>query len=401
MPEATTPDALKLAAEIEGGAPYDEGKIVETLRQQHAALESLRAEVESLRAWRAVPDGFVWPSPSPRRQSNVLFDDGYEEGWSACITTLKSTLTLATQHNYLPMPNIEAIAVYLESGNDPMVAAKELSDIHSRWKAKIEQAAAPTPPQAEQAAAAYWHKLYLQECQAHKDHAARLGAEIEGLEAEQAEQAGKRDREQDRIRFPDPDFNRWLDEAITENGEFTAWHALSSTGDAYAGWSVRPDYCAEQAGKGDHESLCQNCGGSGGVTELSDSSPDAYDIAVCCPHCNGSGALEDAYTGVVELLRRATANYYKALPYMVKVQNESNGLPPPSIAHPAPQPDDARDAWRWRAATDDQRIEGPAVCAWKWNGVDEVYQYRRLTRHEAVEAIDAALSAHEQKGGTA
>lgn len=27
-------DALKLAAEIEGGAPFDEGEIVETLRQQ-------------------------------------------------------------------------------------------------------------------------------------------------------------------------------------------------------------------------------------------------------------------------------------------------------------------------------------------------------------------------------
>lgn len=51
-----------------------------------------------------------------------------------------------------------------------------------------------------------------------------------------------RDREADRARFSDPNFNRWLDEPITENGEFTAWDTLSSTGDAYAGWSVRPNY---------------------------------------------------------------------------------------------------------------------------------------------------------------
>ena len=55
-----------------------------------------------------------------------------------------------------------------------------------------------------------------------------------------------RNREDDRARFPDPDFNRWLDEAITENGEYTAWHALKSTGDAYAGWCVRPDYTSPE-----------------------------------------------------------------------------------------------------------------------------------------------------------
>lgn len=51
-----------------------------------------------------------------------------------------------------------------------------------------------------------------------------------------------RDRKADRARFTDPDFNRWLDEAITETGEHTVWDALKSTGDAYAGWRVRPDY---------------------------------------------------------------------------------------------------------------------------------------------------------------
>lgn len=48
-----------------------------------------------------------------------------------------------------------------------------------------------------------------------------------------------RDREADRRRFTDPDFNRWLDDSITENGEFCVWHQLGSTVDAYAGWTAR------------------------------------------------------------------------------------------------------------------------------------------------------------------
>lgn len=47
-----------------------------------------------------------------------------------------------------------------------------------------------------------------------------------------------RDRERDRQRFSDPDFNAWLDQAITENGEYTVWHQLGSTEDAYHGWEV-------------------------------------------------------------------------------------------------------------------------------------------------------------------
>ena len=48
--------------------------------------------------------------------------------------------------------------------------------------------------------------------------------------------------------------------------------------------------------------VCPMCDGAGTVTERSDNSPDAYEVDVACPHCNGSGALEDAYTGVVALL---------------------------------------------------------------------------------------------------
>lgn len=51
-----------------------------------------------------------------------------------------------------------------------------------------------------------------------------------------------RDREADRAQYPDPDFNRWLDESITENGEVTVWDTFDSTDDAYAGWAARPSY---------------------------------------------------------------------------------------------------------------------------------------------------------------
>jgi hypothetical protein len=36
------------------------------------------------------PDGFAWPECPKRRQSHVLFDDGYEEGWAACVATIKA-----------------------------------------------------------------------------------------------------------------------------------------------------------------------------------------------------------------------------------------------------------------------------------------------------------------------
>lgn len=66
-------------------------------------------------------------------------------------------------------------------------------------------------------------------------------------------------------------------------------------------------------------------------------------------------------------------------------------------AQAVPDEQDKVDAERWRMATDDKQIEGPAVCEWRWNGVDCVYQYRRLVRHEAEAAIDAAIAA--RKGG--
>lgn len=55
-----------------------------------------------------------------------------------------------------------------------------------------------------------------------------------------------RDREADRQRFPDPLFNKWLDEGIADG--YTAWDALSSTGDAKAGWDCRASYDVQPCG---------------------------------------------------------------------------------------------------------------------------------------------------------
>jgi hypothetical protein len=47
---------------------------------------------------QAVPDGLKWPTmPARKGQSNVLFDDGYEEGWSRCLAECSQMLAAAPQ----------------------------------------------------------------------------------------------------------------------------------------------------------------------------------------------------------------------------------------------------------------------------------------------------------------
>lgn len=87
-----------------------------------------------------------------------------------------------------------AEAVFLEAGDDQKFAQEQaeylwrqqdwgdLEDPYLAAKEDVESRPAPK----QEGIAAHWHTLYLQECQAHKDDMARLGSEIEGLEAEQA-----------------------------------------------------------------------------------------------------------------------------------------------------------------------------------------------------------------------
>jgi hypothetical protein len=52
-----------------------------------------------------------------------------------------------------------------------------------------------------------------------------------------------RNREADRLRFPDPAFNRWLDEGISDAGH-TVWDQIGSVADAWHGWENRAFYTA-------------------------------------------------------------------------------------------------------------------------------------------------------------
>lgn len=54
-------------------------------------------------------------------------------------------------------------------------------------------------------------------------------------------------RERDREVFTDPEFNKWLDTAITENAEYTVWDQIKEIGDAWVAWQERGalDYTAK------------------------------------------------------------------------------------------------------------------------------------------------------------
>lgn len=72
-----------------------------------------------------------------------------------------------------------------------------------------------------------------------KARIAELEAALAAMGATQ--QAEARDREADRERFPDTDFNRWLDEVISDSGHIV-WHQIGNIEDAWAAWDSRPYY---------------------------------------------------------------------------------------------------------------------------------------------------------------
>lgn len=51
----------------------------------------------------------------------------------------------------------------------------------------------------------------------------------------------------------------------------------------------------EQALEQLDEIICPRCLGSGTVPAMSDNGPDAYEVEVCCDHCDGSGTAGNAY----------------------------------------------------------------------------------------------------------
>lgn len=69
----------------------------------------------------------------------------------------------------------------------------------------------------------------------------------------------KAQRAEDRARFPDPDFNRWLDEPISDTGH-TVWDKIENVCDAWHGWDTRDSYRREGAqpisAKAEYDQLC-------------------------------------------------------------------------------------------------------------------------------------------------
>lgn len=70
-------------------------------------------------------------------------------------------------------------------------------------------------------------------------------SELDAALAAMAAQPDKRDREADRERFPDPYFNNWLDEVISDAGH-TVWCAVGDLADAWRGWEARQYYAPQQ-----------------------------------------------------------------------------------------------------------------------------------------------------------
>lgn len=67
--------------------------------------------------------------------------------------------------------------------------------------------------------------------------------------------APKRDREADRARFPDQEFNLWLDESISDAGHIV-WDQIGSVCDAWHGWDNRYPFApppADRAALSDDE----------------------------------------------------------------------------------------------------------------------------------------------------
>ncbi len=74
---------------------------------------------------------------------------------------------------------------------------------------------------------------------------AAIAQQAEPVQAD-AQPVAPRDREADRARFPDPAFNRWLDEGISDAGH-TVWDAVGDVQAAWSGWDNRQHYAAPTA----------------------------------------------------------------------------------------------------------------------------------------------------------
>ena len=98
----------------------------------------------------------------------------------------------------------------------------------------------------------------------------------------------RREREADRKRFPDPAFNEWLDEGISDAGH-TVWDATENIADAWAGWQNREYYGKSQVQPQERE--CECCNDTGVINERLGGEWNS-NPAVKCPDCDGAGVWE-------------------------------------------------------------------------------------------------------------
>ena len=78
--------------------PPFKGLIVESdWPEYEPTWKAIEARVTGAQPAPSVPTVFVWPECPKRRQSHVLFDDGYEEGWAACVATIKAMIAAAPE----------------------------------------------------------------------------------------------------------------------------------------------------------------------------------------------------------------------------------------------------------------------------------------------------------------
>lgn len=182
------------------------------------------------------------------------------------------------------------------------------------------------------------------------------------------------------------------------------------------------DASAQDDAKDEHAAdACPRCDGSGEITVMSDNSPDAHDVVVCCDHCQGSGAAVDAAKYLAAAL---SGEKYRHMQLWAEYRNFHRSLCArfgyghdkihfrrdlvsleEAIAAKvaAPAAGDARDAERYRGlraaltTMDTTWIDqvGNALEAMGLDPDDDVLP----TPEQVDAAFDAALSASQQQEG--
>lgn len=128
-----------------------------------------------------------------------------------------------------------------------------------------------------------------------------------------------RNREEDRQRWQDPEFNKWLDDAISDAGH-SVWDSVPDIGSAWNGWD------AAKAALGYY---CEACGGSGEEIHVSYHGPDSFERLGHCSACNGDGrsseALKASNHRLEEIRRELSAGHAREwdLRWQVKAAKES------------------------------------------------------------------------------